>query len=182
MDREELQMNRPSLAVRSAIPAPAGRRSPGARPNGLQFSACSGASSCSVPSDEAGESSSWVTTATGQSTITRALAPASYSPPQTQPPTVVGTSSALGPGCGGADTLGWARRDACCYSRGRSARQHHGQPTTRFLLPSPPSPTAALREASDCMSVGCFSSPFVTPCQRLPPQPAFDAPRLDPGV
>jgi hypothetical protein len=32
MDREELQMNRPSLAVRSAIPAPAGRRSPGARP------------------------------------------------------------------------------------------------------------------------------------------------------
>jgi hypothetical protein len=47
-------------------------------------------------SDEAGESSSWVTpTATGQSTITIALAPASYSPPQTQQATVVGTSSAL---------------------------------------------------------------------------------------
>jgi hypothetical protein len=64
--------------------------------NGLQFSACSGASSCSVLSDEAGESSSWVTpTATGQSTITIALAPSSYSPPQTQQDTVVATSSTL---------------------------------------------------------------------------------------
>jgi len=62
--------------------------------NGLQFSACSGASSCSVLSDEAGESSSLVTpTATGQSTITIALAPASYSPPQSQQATVVGTST-----------------------------------------------------------------------------------------
>ncbi len=64
--------------------------------NGLQFSACGGASSCSVLSDEAGESSSWVTpTATGQSTITIALAPASYTPPQSQQATVVGTSSTL---------------------------------------------------------------------------------------
>ncbi len=64
--------------------------------NALQFSACSGASSCSVLSDEAGESSSWVTpTATGPSTITIALAPASYSPPQSQQATVVGTSTAL---------------------------------------------------------------------------------------
>jgi hypothetical protein len=64
--------------------------------NGLQFSVCSGGSSCSVLSDEAGESSSWVTpTATGQSTITIALAPASYSPPQSQQATVVGTSSTL---------------------------------------------------------------------------------------
>jgi len=64
--------------------------------NGLQFSACSGTSSCSVLTDEAGESSSWVTpTATGTSTITIALAPASYSPPQSQQATVVGTSSAL---------------------------------------------------------------------------------------
>jgi hypothetical protein len=64
--------------------------------NGSQFSACNGASSCSVLSDEAGESSSWVTpTATGPSTITIALAPASYSPPQSQQATVVGTSSAL---------------------------------------------------------------------------------------
>jgi hypothetical protein len=64
--------------------------------NGLQFSACGGASSCSVLSDEAGESSSWVTpAATGQSTITIALAPASYTPPQSQQATVVGTSTAL---------------------------------------------------------------------------------------
>ena len=64
--------------------------------NGLQFSVCRGATSCSVLSDEAGESSSLATpTATGQSTITIALAPASYSPPQSQQTTVVGTSSAL---------------------------------------------------------------------------------------
>jgi hypothetical protein len=64
--------------------------------SGLQFSVCGGASSCSVLSDEAGESSSRVTpTAAGQSTITIALAPASYSPPQSQQATVVGTSSAL---------------------------------------------------------------------------------------
>ncbi|MGD0467776.1 MAG: Ig-like domain-containing protein [Terriglobales bacterium] len=64
--------------------------------NGLQFSVCSRTSSCSVLSDEAGESSSWVTpTATGQSTITIALAPLSYSSPQSQQATVVGTSSAL---------------------------------------------------------------------------------------
>jgi hypothetical protein len=64
--------------------------------NGLQFSVCNKATSCSVPSDAAGESSSWVTpTATGVSTITIALAPASYSPPQSQQATVLGTSSTL---------------------------------------------------------------------------------------
>ena len=64
--------------------------------NGVQFSVCGAASSCSVLSDEAGESSSWVTpTATGQSTITISLAPESYSPPQSKQATVVGTSSAL---------------------------------------------------------------------------------------
>jgi len=64
--------------------------------NPVQFSACNGASSCSVLSDEAGESSSWVTpTATGPSTITIALAPASYSPAQTQQATLVGTSTTL---------------------------------------------------------------------------------------
>jgi hypothetical protein len=63
---------------------------------GLQFSVCNGASFCSVLSDEAGESSTLVTpTATGASTITIALAPASYSPPQTQQATVVATSSTL---------------------------------------------------------------------------------------
>src|SRR5208282_712576 len=64
--------------------------------NGLLFSACSGASFCSVLGDEAGESSSWVTpTATGPSTITIALAPASYQPPQSQQATVLGASTAL---------------------------------------------------------------------------------------
>jgi hypothetical protein len=64
--------------------------------NGVRFSACNGATSCSVLSDEAGESSSLVTpTATGQSTITIALAPASYSPPQQQQATLVGTSTTL---------------------------------------------------------------------------------------
>ncbi len=64
--------------------------------NGLQFSVCSGVSSCSALTDGAGESSSSVTpTATGQSTITIALAPASYSPPQSQQATVVGTSTTL---------------------------------------------------------------------------------------
>jgi hypothetical protein len=64
--------------------------------NGLQFSVCGAASSCSVLSDEAGESFSWVTpTATGASAITIALAPASYSPPQSQQATVVASSSAV---------------------------------------------------------------------------------------
>ena len=64
--------------------------------NAPQLSVCNGASSCSVLSDEAGESSSLVTpTATGPSTITIALAPASYSPPQSQQATVVGTSTTL---------------------------------------------------------------------------------------
>jgi hypothetical protein len=64
--------------------------------NGSQFSVCGGASSCSILSDEAGESSSLVTpTATGPSTVTIALAPAVYSPPQSQQATVVGTSSTL---------------------------------------------------------------------------------------
>jgi hypothetical protein len=65
-------------------------------PNSLQLSVCSGASVCSVLSDAAGESSSWVIpTAIGTSTITIALAPAVYSPPQSQQATVVATSSAL---------------------------------------------------------------------------------------
>lgn len=64
--------------------------------NGLQFSVCGGSVSCSVLSDQAGESFSWVTpTATGQSTITIALAPASYSPAQMQQATVLATSTTL---------------------------------------------------------------------------------------
>src|ERR1700688_3540654 len=64
--------------------------------NGLQFSACGGATACSVLSDEVGESASLVTpTAIGQSTVTVALAPASYTTPQTRQATVVATASAL---------------------------------------------------------------------------------------
>ena len=64
--------------------------------NGVKFSACSGASSCSVLTDEAGEAATWVTPTTiGQSTITAALAPAAYQPPHTQQATLVGTASTL---------------------------------------------------------------------------------------
>jgi hypothetical protein len=64
--------------------------------NSLQFSACGGATSCSLLSDEDGESTSLVTpTAAGQTAITITLAPASYSPPQTQQVTLLATSSLL---------------------------------------------------------------------------------------
>ena len=63
---------------------------------GTTLSVCGGASSCSTLSDQSGESSTWVTpTAVGQSTITAALAPQSYNPPQSQQATLVGTSSSL---------------------------------------------------------------------------------------
>jgi hypothetical protein len=65
--------------------------------SGVEFSACGGAASCSVLTDEAGEAATWVTptTASSPSTITAALAPASYSPAQTQQAMLVGTESAL---------------------------------------------------------------------------------------
>ncbi|MFZ0229840.1 MAG: Ig-like domain-containing protein [Mycobacterium sp.] len=64
--------------------------------NGVEFSACGGAFGCSVLTDESGEASTWVTPIlTGSGTITAQLAPAAYSPPQTQQTSVVGTSSAL---------------------------------------------------------------------------------------
>ncbi len=64
--------------------------------NGVQLLACNGTSSCSVLTDESGEASTWVTPiALGQSTITAALAPASYSPAQTQQATLVETESIL---------------------------------------------------------------------------------------
>jgi hypothetical protein len=89
--------------------------------NSVQFSACNGASSCSVLSDEAGESASLVTpTVTGQSTITIALAPASYSPPQKQQATLVGTDHARR-GCGRANAMDRARRDASRPSNRRSS-------------------------------------------------------------
>ena len=64
--------------------------------NGLLLSVCNATPACSVLSDGDGESSTWVTPmATGVSTITMALAPASYSPAQMQQATVVGTSTAM---------------------------------------------------------------------------------------
>jgi hypothetical protein len=105
-----LQGAEPATAVGSVAPSPLRVRAvaaDGVTPvtgatiawsatNGLQFSTCSGASSCSVLTDEAGESSTSVTpTAIGQSAVTIALAPAAYSPPQTQLATVVATSTTL---------------------------------------------------------------------------------------
>jgi hypothetical protein len=90
--------------------------------NGLQFSVCNGAATCSVLSDAAGESSSWVTpTATGLSTITIALAPESYSPPQSQQATLVGISSTLDLVGAAPTQLDWARRDDRRSTNGRSA-------------------------------------------------------------
>jgi len=64
--------------------------------NGIKFSACNGTTSCSVLTDMSGESATWVIpTATGPGTITAALAPQSYSPPQTQQTTLVGTVTSL---------------------------------------------------------------------------------------
>lgn len=64
--------------------------------NSSELSLCGGTSACSVLSDEAGESYSYVTpTATGQTAITIALAPAVYSPPQLQQTTLVATSTTL---------------------------------------------------------------------------------------
>jgi hypothetical protein len=64
--------------------------------NGASLSVCGGASNCSALSDEAGVAATQVTpTATGASTITATLAPASYTPPQSKQTTVVGTASAL---------------------------------------------------------------------------------------
>jgi len=62
----------------------------------VQFSACNGSTACLVLTDASGEAASWVTpTAAGTASITAALAPASYSPPQTQLATLVGTSTTL---------------------------------------------------------------------------------------
>ncbi len=64
--------------------------------NGATMSACSGVSSCSVLSDEAGVASTRVTPmATGASTIIAALAPASYTPPQSKQATVVAAETTL---------------------------------------------------------------------------------------
>jgi hypothetical protein len=60
------------------------------------FSACSGATSCTVLSDEAGQASSFVTVLTaGVMTITAQLAPGSYSNPRQVQTSLRGTSSPL---------------------------------------------------------------------------------------
>ncbi len=64
--------------------------------NGLTFAVCNGLNTCTTLTDQTGESSTMVTpTVAGVSTITAALAPASYLTPQTQQASVVATSSAL---------------------------------------------------------------------------------------
>ena len=65
-------------------------------PAGTSCSCNPPASLCSVLTDQAGESSTWVTpTVVGGSTITAALAPSSYPSPQIQQMTLVATSSSL---------------------------------------------------------------------------------------
>jgi hypothetical protein len=64
--------------------------------NGANLSVCGGASSCDMLSDESGIASTQVTpTATGTSSITALLAPASYSSPQSRQATMVATESSL---------------------------------------------------------------------------------------
>jgi hypothetical protein len=60
------------------------------------FSACGGAASCTLFGDDGGQVITRVTPLTaGITTITAALAPASYNPPKTVQTTLLGTSSAL---------------------------------------------------------------------------------------
>ena len=64
--------------------------------NGATLSACAGATSCSVASDESGMASTWVTPgATGVATITATLAPGGYSPEQSVTGTLSATSSSM---------------------------------------------------------------------------------------
>ena len=64
--------------------------------NGTVLSVCSGGISCSVLSDQTGESSTWVTPmAVGQSTITATVAPAAYPSPPSKEVALLATSSSL---------------------------------------------------------------------------------------
>lgn len=63
--------------------------------NGLQLSACSGASSCSVTSDQNGDAATWLTPgATGLATLTATLAPGVYSPSKSVTTSLNATESA----------------------------------------------------------------------------------------
>jgi hypothetical protein len=64
--------------------------------NNVAFSACGGASSCSISSDESGSASTFVTpTATGVATITATLAPGVYRPPKSVAGTLFAISTSL---------------------------------------------------------------------------------------
>jgi len=63
--------------------------------NSLQLSACGGASSCTVMSDQSGTAVAWLTpAAVGTSTITATLAPGSYAPAKSVSATLSATESA----------------------------------------------------------------------------------------
>jgi len=63
---------------------------------GVSFSACSGATSCTVVTDETGQASTFATVlVAGVNTITAQLAPASYQNPQQVQATLLGTESGL---------------------------------------------------------------------------------------
>ena len=63
--------------------------------NGLQLSACSGASACSVTTDQSGNAVTWLTpSAVGTATITATLAPGVYSPAKSVSATLSSTESA----------------------------------------------------------------------------------------
>jgi hypothetical protein len=63
--------------------------------NGATLSACGGASSCSVMTDESGMASTWITpAAAGVATFTATLAPAAYNPAGSVSGSVTATSSA----------------------------------------------------------------------------------------
>jgi hypothetical protein len=67
--------------------------------NNATLSACSGASACSVTTDESGLASSWMTPeAAGGATITATLAPGAYNPTQSVATTLVAISPASGIG------------------------------------------------------------------------------------
>jgi hypothetical protein len=64
--------------------------------NSAALSACGGASTCSVVSDETGNASTWITpAATGSSTLTATLAPGAYLASKSVSTTVVGTETTL---------------------------------------------------------------------------------------
>jgi hypothetical protein len=63
--------------------------------NSVQLSACSGASSCTVTTDQSGDAATWLTpAATGTATITATLAPGVYSPAKSVSATLSATESA----------------------------------------------------------------------------------------